>query len=207
MGIFLISRWAYGFLIILLGYLTMLLFGYYGFLPVVLFLVGFPIFTIGYFALIERMSLRCKQMRPKICSIYDKYYWEIEHHWKICGDFLMLLFKGTPLKNVISRLLGVKVGKLVFDDGSGFSEKTLLEIGDYCTLNEACIMQSHSLEDGVFKSDYIKIGDGSTIGCNAFIHYGVKIGDNIILDPHSFLMKGETPNSNCRWQGNPAKRI
>jgi non-ribosomal peptide synthetase-like protein len=206
-GMFLMSRWAYGFLIILLGYLTLLLFGYYGFLPVVLFLVGFPIFTIGYFVLIERMSLRFKRMRPKICSIYDKYYWEIEHHWKICGDFLQLLFKGTPLKNVISRLLGVKVGKLVFDDGSGFSEKTLLEIGDYCTLNEACIMQSHSLEEGIFKSDYIKIGEGSTIGCNAFIHYGVNIGDNVTLDPHSFLMKGETPNSNCRWQGNPAKSI
>ncbi len=76
----------------------------------------------------------------------------------------MSLFKGTPFKNVISRLLGVKVGRKVFDDGAQYLEKTLIEIGDYANLNEASTLQGHSLEEGVFKSDYIRIGSGCTIG-------------------------------------------
>ena len=86
------------------------------------------------------------------------------------------LFKGTPFKNVISRLLGVKVGRKVFDDGCQYLEKTLIEIGDYANLNEASTLQGHSLEEGVFKSDYIKIGNGCTLGVGAFVHYGVVHG-------------------------------
>jgi non-ribosomal peptide synthetase-like protein len=202
---FLISRWGYGFLSILFLYLTILLFGYYGFLPVALFLLGFPIFSIGYFVLIEWMSLGFKRMSPQICSIYDKNYWKVEHYWKMSEPLIMMLFKGTPLKNVISRLVGIKLGKQVFDDGGFATEKTLVEIGDYCNLNEASTLQSHSLEEGVFKSDHIKIGKGNTIGGNALIHYGCTIGDNVVIGTDSFVMKGETVESNSIWRGNPAR--
>jgi non-ribosomal peptide synthetase-like protein len=117
----------------------------------------------------------------------------------------MLLFKGTPLKNFISRLLGVQLGKRVFDDGARFHDKTLIEVGNYVTLNEGCVIQCHSLEEGVFKCDAVKIGDGCTLGSAAFVHYGVTMGDNVVLDPDSFLMKGEAPDPNTVWRGNPAK--
>jgi non-ribosomal peptide synthetase-like protein len=120
---------------------------------------------------------------------------------------LMSLFKGTPMKNVVSRMLGVTIGKQVFDDGAFVTEKTLTTIGDYCTLNDAVTLQSHSLEDGVFKSDYINIGEGCTIGTNAYIHYGIEMGNNVTIATDSFLMKGETPKSNRIWQGNPAREI
>src|SRR3546814_8784539 len=54
----------------------------------------------------------------------------------------------------------VTLGKRVFDDGARFHDKTLIEIGDYATLNEGCIIQGHSLEEGVFKCDAVKIGNG-----------------------------------------------
>ena len=71
------------------------------------------------------------------------------------------MFSGTPFKGLIWRLLGIKVGKKLFDDGSGIPEKSLVSIGDYCTINQMVTIQGHSLEDGAFKSDYIRIGDGS----------------------------------------------
>ena len=69
------------------------------------------------------------------------------------------------------------------------------------------MLQNHSLEEGVFKADFIKVGNGSTIGINAFAHYGVTIGDNVILAADSFLMKGETVEADQYWMGNPAKAI
>ena len=71
----------------------------------------------------------------------------------------------------------------MFDDGCRFFDKSLIEVGDYANLNEGSTFQGHSLEEGVFKSDTIKIGSKCSIGCAAFVHYGVTMGDNVVLDP------------------------
>ena len=70
-------------------------------------------------------------------------------------------------------------------------------------LNEGCVIQCYSLEDRVFKSDYVKIGNGCSIGNAAFVHYGVIMGDNVVLDPDSFLMKGEILDHGAHWGGKP----
>jgi non-ribosomal peptide synthetase-like protein len=104
-------------------------------------------------------------------------------------------------------MLGTPTGKMVFDDGFLATERTLTAIGDYCTLNEFSILQNHSLEDGVFKSDRIKLGTGCTVGPNAFVHYGVELGDGTVVDTDAFLMKGEITARGSVWQGNPARQI
>jgi len=173
MGAFLLSRWALGFLVLMAGYLTTILFGYYGFVPVIVSMLSLPIIVIGYFVLLEWWSLGFKRMSPRFCSILDPDYWRVEHYWKISEPMVIGLFTGTPMKNVISRLVGLRVGKRVFDDGLMPTEKTLAEIGDYCTINDEATVQSHSLEDGVYKSDRISVGNGCTLGVNSFVHYGV----------------------------------
>jgi non-ribosomal peptide synthetase-like protein len=201
---FLFFHWLFAFLSLAYGYFTIMTFAHQG-LAVLINMLMFPVLTIGYFIFVEKLSQNFKRMQPKTCSIYDKYFWTVEHYWKHAHAPIMGLFKGTPYKNIISRLLGVKIGKMVFDDGGFSTEKSMVTIGDYCTLNDSCTLQSHSLEDGIFKSDYIHIGNGCTIGCNAYVHYDVTIEDNAILNPDSFLMKGERIASNSTWQGNPAK--
>ena len=37
------------------------------------------------------------------------------------------------------------------------------------------------------------------------MHYGVSMGDHVVLDADSFLMKGEVLDSHTGWRGNPAK--
>jgi non-ribosomal peptide synthetase-like protein len=87
------------------------------------------------------------------------------------------------------------------------SERTLVEIGDGATLNQGAMLQSHSLEEGAYKSDFIRIGAGATLGVNAFVHYGVTLGERTRLDPDAFLMKGEITPAGSRWRGNPARLI
>jgi non-ribosomal peptide synthetase-like protein len=164
------------------------------------------VFSALYFILIERLTLGFGKLTPRTCSIYDPYYWFHERHWKLSDSGFRALFNGTPLKPLIWRLLGVKVGRQLFDDGASMSERSLVMIGDYCTLGDLSMIEGHSMEDGAFKSGTIRIGNGVSIGANAFINYGVEMGDNSRLFADSFLMKGATVPPGETWGGNPARR-
>ena len=200
-------QWAHFFLTLLFIHGVLALYVPYGLPVVMLSLPVYGLLTIVYFSVVARWSWGVGKMDPKVCSIYDRHYWKVEHYWKRCDSPLKNLFKGTPFRTLIHRLYGTKVGRKVFDDGCFLSEQTLVEIGDYCTLNDLAVLQSHSLEDGVFKSDYIKLGKGCSIGANALVHYGTKLGDNSVLDPDSFLMKGEIIGADSTWRGNPAREV
>lgn len=118
-----------------------------------------------------------------------------------------LTLNGTPFKSPVWRMVGVRVGRQVFDDGCVISERTLVTIGDYCTLNAGSIVQCHSMEDGIFKSDFTVLEDGCTLGTGALVHYGVTMGEGAQLQPDSFPMKGEKVPSRARWGGNPARTM
>jgi non-ribosomal peptide synthetase-like protein len=142
-----------------------------------------------------------------MCSIYDPQFWLDERLWKVPALEYLHAFNGTPFKNVIWRLMGVRIGRRVFDDGVHISERTLTTIGDDCVLNMGSKIHCHSQEDGTFKSDRTAIGAGCTIGVGAFVHYGVTMGDGSVLAADSFLMKGEDVPAHARWGGNPAREM
>jgi non-ribosomal peptide synthetase-like protein len=168
------------------------------------------VMSAGYlvmFVTMERASLLFKRLEPRIVSIYDPYFWFHERHWKLSESPITGLFSGTPFRSIVYRALGMKVGRRVFDCSRTITERTLTEVGDYANLNEGSVLQAHSLEEGVFKSDHIRLGSGCSIGPGAFVHYGVTLGDHVVLDADSFLMKGEVLDSNTTWRGNPAKLV
>ncbi len=86
-------------------------------------------------------------------------------------------------------------------------EKSLVSIGNDCTFNAGSVIQCHSMEDSIFKSDRTTIGAGCTIGNYALVHYGVTMGDGAVLAADSFLMKGEEIGPHARWGGNPAREM
>ncbi|OLP62451.1 peptide synthetase [Xaviernesmea oryzae] len=161
--------------------------------------------TIPLFILVERASLGFRPLKPLTTTIYHIDFWRHERHWKLADSPIVQLFGGTPFRPMILRALGVKVGRRVFDDGANLTERSLVEIGDDATLNEGCVIQAHSLEEGAFKSDYIRIGKGCTLSPAAFVHYGVVMGEGSIAETDSFVMKGEILEPNSVWGGNPAK--
>ncbi|WP_448608005.1 Pls/PosA family non-ribosomal peptide synthetase [Geodermatophilus sp. URMC 60] len=169
---------------------------------VVAALVAAPAVLILYWALVDRMF---PPLRPLFCSIYDRRYWRHERYWKVPGYLIAHAFNGTPLKPLVWRAFRVRVGRRVFDDGAIVIERSLTRIGDDCTLNEASVIQGHSMENGVFKTDHIEIGAGCTIGPAAFVHYGVTMGPGAVLEADAFLMKGEQVGPGEHWAGNPAR--
>ncbi|MEU9187815.1 Pls/PosA family non-ribosomal peptide synthetase [Streptomyces sp. NPDC048484] len=206
MGLFLFIRWFDMFALTVLGFAAFDLYGEHGTVGGLLLgaslIVGL-VFTTGYYVLVERIILRFRPLEPRLHSIYDPLFWRQERLWKL-PDRHIAIFNGTPFKNLVWRLLGVRVGRRVFDDGSYITERTLTTIGDDCTLGAHSKVQAHSQEDGTFKSDRIEIGDGVTLGVGALVHYGTTLGNAAVLAADSFLMKGEEVPPGAHWGGNPA---
>ena len=99
--------------------------------------------------------------------------------------------------------VGIRIGRRVFNDGCAMPERSLVIIGDDCTLNESSTIQCHSQEDGIFKSDYSILGSNVTSGTGSHVHYGVTIGDGAELTTDCFLMKGEQVLAGGRWGRKP----
>lgn len=199
--------WIYGAIMLVAGYAVFTNLASLGLGVAALAAIGSALFSILYFVVVERLSLGFDELRPTECAVLDAPFWRVERHWKLAEHPLMGLYKGTPFRGILLAMLGVRMGRKVFDDGCIVTEKTLLEIGDHCTLNEGATLQAHSLEDAAFKSDRITLGKGVTIGTNGYVHYGVTMGDNSLLAPDAFLMKGQTVPADAHWQGNPASAV
>ena len=167
-------------------------------------LVGGPL-NLGYGVLLERLSTRFRRLSPQYCSIYDPYFWRHERFWKFSIQPSVL--NGTPFKSAVWRLLGVRVGRRLFDDGASISEKSLVELGDDVTLNAGVILQPHSMEDGVFKAAPITVDSGAELAPMAFVHYDTVIGAGAVLGGNAFLTKGQRVPPGARWLGNPAEEF
>ena len=207
MVVLLFVRWLHFFLATLLGMAAADLYDVYSHAVIGAFFALNVLLSAVYYVIVERCFTAFRRLKPKLCSNYDPYFWWHERLWKVPSDAYLQLFNGTPFKNLIWRLLGVRLGSRVFDDGCYLTERTLVTIGDDATLNAGSKVQCHSQEDGTFKSDRVTIGAGCTLGVGAFVHYGVTMGDGAVLAPDSFLMKGEEVPPHARWGGNPAVEI
>ncbi|MEW2624664.1 Pls/PosA family non-ribosomal peptide synthetase [Streptomyces sp. NPDC048106] len=206
MACMLFARWLHVFALTLFALATVDLYGMAGHVVIAAYLALTLAFSTAYYIALERCLTRFRGLRPELCSIYDRRFWRIERLWKVPDQWLDI-FNGTPFKSLVWRLMGVRVGRMVFDDGCYITDRTLAVIGDGCTLNAGSKIQCHSQEDGTFKSDYIRLGAGCTLGVSAHVHYGVTMGEGSVLVTDSFLMKGEEVPPHAWWGGNPAVEL
>ncbi|MBP2385166.1 Pls/PosA family non-ribosomal peptide synthetase [Paeniglutamicibacter kerguelensis] len=204
-ALLMLARWFNASLALLAMFAALELSDQFGFLILsasfaVALLVGLLV-GIG----IEHVVTGFRRLQPQLCSIYNPYFWWHERYWKlhIQGRYIAIL-DGTPFKPLVWRLMGVQMGSRVFDDGCSFPERSLVTIGSRCTLNAGSTVQSHSQEDGMFKSDHNVMGDDVTLGVGALVHYGVTIEDGAVVAADSFVMKGTTLSRGSVWGGNPA---
>jgi non-ribosomal peptide synthetase-like protein len=206
-GLCLLVRWTFFFAVTLVMSGTAHFYLSGGALAIATANVFVLFFSVVYFVLVERAVTALAALKPNGCSIYDPDFWRHERFWKIASVAYLLVFNGTPFKNLIWRSLGVRIGRRVFDDGCTITERRFTTIGDDATLNAGTIIQCHSQEDGAFKSDRIRIGAGCTLGVGALVHYGATVGDRAVITTDSFLMKGEDVPPDAHWGGNPAREM
>ncbi|MGE5804045.1 MAG: Pls/PosA family non-ribosomal peptide synthetase [Gemmatimonadota bacterium] len=207
-AIFLLTRWVGVFLVTLIDVAAYELFYDVRAHTLMAALVALSVVVAAvYYASVEGVLERLSPPPPAICSIYDARFWWVERLWKLHPIHFLHIFDGTPFKSVLWRLIGVRIGKRLFDDGVYISEPTLTVVGDECVFNHRSMIQCDSQEDGTYKSGPATLGAGCTLGINAFVHYGVTMGDGSVLAADSFLMKGEEVPAGARWGGNPAREV
>ncbi len=177
----------------------------YGFVSVLVGLVGLSVVALPYYLAAEWASIRFRRMQPEHLSIYDLNSWRVERFWKL--SFQPRLLAATPFRGLLWRLYGVRVGRRLFDDGAAITEKTMVTIGDDCALNTTALIQPHSQEDGSFKSERISIGSGCTVGVRSLVHYGATLGDRTVVEANSFVMKGTVTPESTVWGENPAREL
>jgi len=119
--------------------------------------------------------------------------------------FVLEYLKGTPWLPILLRILGVKTGKRIWMNTTDITEYGMVTIGDEVALNDDCGPQTHLFEDRVMKIGPVKIGSRSTIGARSIILYDSEIGDNVVLDPLSLVMKGENLPDDTAWMGSPVR--
>ncbi|CAM02292.1 non-ribosomal peptide synthetase-like protein [Saccharopolyspora erythraea NRRL 2338] len=207
MALRLLVRWFNFFLVVLFASAAAELYHWLGSGALALATTLILVFSTAYYVVVERVLVACLPLRPMFCSIYDRRFWRHERFWKVPETNHLPFFDGTPFKVLIWRLMGVRIGKRVFDDGCFLAERTLVSIGDDCALNAGSKIQCHSQEDGTFKMDRIALGTGCTVGVNTLVHYGATMGDGSVIGADSFLMKGEEVPHHQRWAGNPATEV
>ncbi|HJR69943.1 MAG TPA: Pls/PosA family non-ribosomal peptide synthetase, partial [Gammaproteobacteria bacterium] len=207
-GIFLLTRWIGIFVVVLIDLAALELFyDVWAHAVMALLFALSAVAAAVYYALVERFLEAIGPPPPPICSIYDPGFWWVERVWKLHPINFLHIFDGTPFKSMLWRLIGVRFGTRVFDDGVYISEPTLTAVGDECVLNHRSIVQCDSQEDGTYKSGPTTLGAGCTLGVGAFVHYGVTMSHGSSLAADSFLMKGEEVPAHARWGGNPAREI
>jgi non-ribosomal peptide synthetase-like protein len=203
----LFARWFFVFLLTVLLGMAGDLYASLGAAAIMLDFVLSAVVGIAYWILVDRIVRGFKPLPVLFCSLYEPAMWRHERYWKVPSSGYLAAFAGTPFINMILRRVGTRIGRRVFNDGCGMTERSLVTIGDDCTLNESSTVQCHSQEDGTFKSDHSTLGSNVTLGTAAHVHYGVTIGDGAVIAPDSFLMKGEEVPPYEHWGGNPASEM
>ena len=118
MALFLLVQWIFFFAVTVLYLAAVDLWASLGALAFALATAGVFVFTVAYNVLVDRLVRPLMALRPQGCSIYDRAFWRHERFWKMSTVTYLTAFNGTPLKTVLWRLLGVRIGRRVFDDGA-----------------------------------------------------------------------------------------
>jgi len=127
------------------------------------------------------------------------------NYFGLAGAVLLDHLRGTPMLPWVLRLFGCKFGKGVYMDSVDITEFDCIEVGDFCTLNALCALQTHLYEDRVMKVGRVKIGSGVTVGSGSTVLYDTHIFDYARLGPLTLVMKGEQIPANTEWEGAPAE--
>ena len=82
-------------------------------------------------------------------------------------------------------------------------------IGDNCVISQNTYINTggHSISDSTFDliTKEVHILDGSWVGANCFVNFGVVINENVVIGAMSNVTKDLPANSICH--GNPCKKV
>ncbi|HZK24696.1 MAG TPA: acyltransferase [Oscillospiraceae bacterium] len=141
------------------------------------------------------------------------YYWtSYVKPWRVVFNFIVIyLCRYLPslrLKNVLYRLVGIKIGKdvsvglmVMFD----VFFPQLITIGDNSVIGYNATFLAHEFLVDEWATGEVKIGANVLIGANSTVLAGVTVGERAMVSAHSLVNKDVAPQTMAG--GVPIKKI
>jgi len=136
------------------------------------------------------------------------YRWRIYN--KIWAFFIipMLIdgFNGSMIMNFLVSLLSLATieSDVLISHYGVFKDHNYIKIRKGATINEACILRTHTFEDWRLKFGVVEIGAGSTIHSSSTVMFGSTTLQGCTIMPNSLVLKGETIPADSYFAGIPA---
>ncbi len=115
---------------------------------------------------------------------------------------------GQDIRQLLLKLVGVKIGKNVFIDDDVLFDgwyPELISIGDDSHIRSHTALATHEGMVGAFRKGEIEIGKNVLVGAGGGVLPGVKIGDDSEVLPFAFVANDVSPGT--RVEGIPAHKV
>ena len=166
----------------------------------------FGLSSIFFVAILKWLLVGC--YRPKSAPMWTPFVWLSEAitslYESIVVPNILNYLRGTVYLPWVMRLMGAKIGKRAWLDSTDMTEFDCVTLGDDVELNNHTGPQTHLFEDRIMKIGQVTLGNQVCVRSRSTILYNAKVGDNVVLEPMTLIMKGEEIPANSTWSGSPA---
>lgn len=116
-------------------------------------------------------------------------------------------FRSSPLWTWYLRLNGARIGKGVYINSMSISDHNMLDFGDGVVIGESVHLSGHTVEGGVVKTGYVRLGRGVTVGLGSIVGIGVDVGDRCQIGALSVVPKNSSLEPGGIYVGVPVRRL
>lgn len=94
----------------------------------------------------------------------------------------------SPLNTLFFKMMGMKMGKNVMINSSNISDACLIELEDNVTIGGSAVLLAHYGMHGLLVIDKLRIKKKTTVGLNAMVFGGTKIGERVTIGPNAVVL-------------------
>lgn len=116
-------------------------------------------------------------------------------------------FRSSPLWTWYMKLNGAQIGRGVYINSLSISDHNMLVMGDGVVIGESVHMSGHTVEGGVVKTGYVRLGRGVTVGLGSMVGIGVDAGDRCQIGALSVVPKNSKLEPGAIYAGVRARKI
>jgi acetyltransferase-like isoleucine patch superfamily enzyme len=116
-------------------------------------------------------------------------------------------FRSSPLWTWYMKLNGATIGRGVYINSLSISDHNMLVMGDGVVIGESVHLSGHTVEGGVVKTGYVRLGRGVTVGLGSMVGIGVEAGDGCQIGALSVVPKNTKLDAGAIYAGVPVKKI
>jgi acetyltransferase-like isoleucine patch superfamily enzyme len=116
-------------------------------------------------------------------------------------------FRSSPLWTWYMHLNGAHIGSGVYINSLSISDHNMLTFGDSVVIGESVHLSGHTVEGGVVKTGYVRLGRGVTVGLGSMVGIGVEAGERCQIGALSVVPKNSRLDAGAIYVGVPVRRI